>query len=139
MHLRDRHVGIPVRDGTLGGVRLERDGAPPERRWDDDRIVDAVAVELRIVLPRSPRIEDGLRGGGQRRRQRDDGADVEIMIRQAVYAPADAGRHRVIDRRVTQRARDAYALDMAVVRDVGLYADDRIAAQEFHRGSRAGE
>ena len=53
---------------------------------------------------------------GERRqvgRQRDDRADVEIAVRPAVQPLADAGRERIVDRRVAERALDADRLQPA--------------------------
>ena len=45
-----------------------------------------------IVLARAPGVELRLRGLVERRRQRDDRADVQVGVRPAVEPPADAGR-----------------------------------------------
>ena len=139
VHLGDRHIVVPVGDRAFGGVRLERDVVQAEGRRDHDRIVDAIAVEFRIVLPWAPGIEHGLDGGREGGRERDDRPDVEIAVRPTVKPPANPERHAVVDRRVTQCAGNPQALDVPVRRDVGFHADHGVSAQQLHRGSGARE
>ena len=47
--------------------------------------------------------------GGSAGRERDDRADVEVVVRPAVEPRADAGSEGVVDRRMTERAGDADA------------------------------
>ena len=55
VHLRDGDVGVPIRDGVLAGVGLERDVAEAVGGWDEDGIADAVEVPVRVVASGSPR------------------------------------------------------------------------------------
>src|SRR6185503_8870615 len=90
-HLGDRHLTIPVREVlavTRGGDAVQ--GLEPIGGRDHLRSVLAVEVEARVVAPFAPGVVDGLLLGGQRRRERDDRAGVEIAVRPAVQALADA-------------------------------------------------
>ena len=82
-------------------------------------------------LPGPQALNSALVAASQRRRQRDDRADVQIDVRPAVQPLADARRKRVVDRRVAERARDADAGELARVVDRALDADDRIQPQQF--------
>jgi hypothetical protein len=100
----------------------------------------AVEQHLGVELARAPALQDGaqlivgdveqVRDRRHVRRERDDRADVEIAIRPAVETMPDARRERVVDRRVTQRARDADVAHRAVgVRD-RFDADHRVRGEQ---------
>src|SRR6185437_14557064 len=104
------------------------DAVQPIGRRDDLRSVLAIEVVARVVRAFPPRVVDGLLAGVERRRERYDGAHVEIAIRPAIESLADAGRKRVVDGRMTQRARDADAHERVLAvcaTDCPLQADDR--------------
>ena len=84
-----------------------------------------------IVFARAPGVELGLGGRIQRRRERDDRADVQVDVGPAVQPLADPWRERVVDRRVAERAGDADAGELTRVVDRALDADDRIQPQQF--------
>src|SRR5690349_2789974 len=77
----------------------------------------AIEEQLRVELARSPTVQDSshriftdteqLRDGCKIRTQRRDRTDVEIAIDPTVEPFADAGRERVVDRRVTERTSDS--------------------------------
>ena len=58
-------------------------------------------------LPGPQALQLRLRRGVERRRQRDDRAGVQVAVGPAVEPLADAGRERVVDGRVAERAGDA--------------------------------
>src|SRR6186997_1915650 len=71
-HLGHRNVGVPVRNGTVPGVRFERNVRESEDRGDQYRMVDAILIEAWIVEPRTPRGQHVLRFVvGVERRQRE--------------------------------------------------------------------
>src|SRR5204863_7327633 len=107
-HLCDGDVAVPISE--LAAVAGEGDAVDPReavRGRDDGRLVQAVDVVARVVLARSPCAELRFRRRVERRRQREDRAGVEVAVRPAVEALADAGRERVVDGRVAERAGDA--------------------------------
>ena len=115
-HLRHRDIVVPVRDGAVCGERLEPDLPQTVRGRDDDgqrRLVErqqlraVERVKARIVLARSPAFEDRPLLVGQHRRQRDDGADVQVAVWPAVESFPDSRAERVVHRRMAQRARHA--------------------------------
>ena len=109
-HLRHRDVAVPVRDlGAVAGEGDAVDAGQAVGGRDHGRLVQAVDVEPRVVLAPAPGVERRLGRRVERRRQRDDRADVEIAIRPAVEPLADAGRERVVHGRVAERAGDADA------------------------------
>ena len=87
----------------------------------------------RIVLARPPCVELGLRGLVQCGRQCDDPADVEGRVRPAVEPLSNARHDRVVDGRMTERARDPHRRELAGVVHHALHADDGIQPQERQR------
>jgi hypothetical protein len=75
--------------------------------------------------------------GGERLREGDDGADIEIAIRPPVHPMADARRGGVIHGGMTQGAGDAQLDDVIGRIHRGLYAHDRVHLEQGHRGGRA--
>ena len=136
-HLRDGDVAVPVRDvvAVAGGV-MRLMPAQAVRGRDHLRAVHAVQVEARVVLALAPGVVDRLRLRRQRGRQRDDRARVEVAVGPAVEPLADAGRERVVDRRVAQRAGDADARQRVRAvdgLDRALQADDRVELEQRDR------
>ena len=83
-HLGDGDVGIPIGDRSLRRVRFVLDLSQAIRRREDERRVLPVLVVARVVFAGTPRLVDRFLVRRQHRRQRDDGADVEIAVRPAV-------------------------------------------------------
>src|SRR5687768_2072949 len=103
-HLTNSHVAVPIGDRTIGGERLEshptqavdrryHDG----QRWtverDDVRTVEGVMP--RIIFAWAPCSEFRFRGLVQRRRQCDDGADIQVRVGPAVQSFSDARSERI--------------------------------------------
>src|SRR5262245_48276482 len=87
-------------------------------RRNDGRLVETVKIEARIVFARAPGIEDRLRRGVDRGRQRDDGPRIQGAIRPSVEPLADAGREGIVDGRVAERAGNANARQHILAIDV---------------------
>src|SRR4051812_23882055 len=103
------------------------------------RSILAVEVVARIVLALAPAVIDGFLLGAQRGRERDDGARVQVAVRPAVEALADAGREGVVHGRVAERARRAEMRQdvLATLRlDGALEADDGVELQKRDRRLR---
>src|SRR2546430_8154925 len=64
------------------------------------------------------------------RRERHDRADVQVAVRPAVEAPADAGGERVVDGRVTEGALEADRSDAAARVEEARHPHDRIQLEE---------
>jgi hypothetical protein len=72
----------------------------------------------------------------ERGRQRQDRARVQRRVGPPVEPPADPGRQRIVDRRVTQRARDAEAGELPGAVHPSFHADDSVEPQQFERHRR---
>jgi hypothetical protein len=124
---RDQHrARSPARRGRLAveqerGVELAR--TPAAQHLPHLRVVDTEPARER----------------GQVGRERDDRAHVEVAIRPAVEAAADARDERVVDRRVAQRAADADRREAALRIEAALHADDRVELQQRERDRRIRE
>src|SRR5215469_2598970 len=103
-HLAHADVAVPKRDWTVGRVRFEPDALEAKDRRDDDRHrrtvqrpnVDSVeGVMTRVVFAWPPRSKFGLERVGDRRRQRHDRANIQVVIRPAVQTLADPWREGV--------------------------------------------
>ncbi len=155
VHLRDRNVGVPVRDRAPPRVRVQVDARQTERRGQDRRAALpvgperlAVLVQLGVVLPGAPAPEDlahvvlgdaeGLRDRLDGRRERHDGAHVEVPVRPPIQPPPDPLRERVVHRRVAERAGDPHGHDLLVV-ELRLHPDDGVGAKELERRLRVVE
>jgi hypothetical protein len=68
--------------------------------------------------------------GLQVRRKRDDRADVQVAVRPAVEALADAGSEGVVDVRMAERALDAHRLDAAGLVELAGHADHGIELEQ---------
>ena len=151
MYLGDPDVSVPVSDRPGAGRGSKIDAGQAERRRDQRSSLLAVGakglsilIEECVVSPRPPTGENLLHGCdidaeqvGERlqvRRQRHDRADIEVAVGPTVKPLADAGRERVIDRRVTERALDAHRLDAAVGIGESRDADHRVQFQERDGG-----
>ena len=109
------------------------------RGRDDLRAVLAVEVEARIVLALAPGVVDRFRRRGERRRERDDRAGIEVAIGPSVESLADTRRERVVDRGMTQRASHADARERIFAVDAfdrSFQADNRIEFQQRDRRIR---
>ena len=122
VHLEIGDERVPVRHGAPAGVGVQVDAGEAERRRDQRRRGLAVrperlAVEeqLGVELARSPAVRAPCAPSAWSRlqqvatalqvgRERDDRADVQVAIGPAVEPLADAGRERVVDGRMAQRA-----------------------------------
>ena len=103
---------------------------------------DVVPIEVmvaRIVHPRTPRVELGLGGRVERRREGHDRADVQVDIGPSVEALADSRHERIVDGGVAQRTCDADARELPEVVDRSLHAHDRIEAQQFDSDGRVAQ
>ena len=77
-----------------------------------------------------------LRSAGSAGRQPDDRADIQVVIRPAVEPPPDAGRQRIVDRRMTERTGDPDARELASVVDLAHHANHRIELEQRQRHGR---
>ena len=106
----------------------------------------AVHEQLRVELPRPPARQDlahrrliHLQQRGHRtevRSERDDRADVQIAVCPPVEPMPDAGRERVVHRRVTERTLHAHRRDASVGSAHRRDADDRLRVEERKRVRR---
>src|SRR5262249_8770465 len=107
----------------------------------------SVEAQLGVEAAWSPTLQDLAHGGvihSQRgrigreiRRERDDAADVEILIRPTVEASTDAvDTRRVVDGRVAQGALNADRLETAVAMEFASDADDRVQLEQRERDGR---
>ena len=128
VHLEVGDERVPVRDRAPAGPGVEVDAGEAEGRRDQRRgrlavgperlaVEEQLGVELAgpparaapcvrcasIVGRQTEQIDEGLQVG----RERDDRADVQVAVRPAVEACADARGERVVDGRVAERALDA--------------------------------
>src|SRR3954447_6045413 len=130
VHLCVRDIGVPVRHAAPSGIGVQVDAGETKGGGQQSRSAFAVRpkgltvhIELRVVSPRSPAVEDAPdlfivlaeRGGKGRedRRHGDDRADVKITVGPAVETPTDAVGEGVVDRRVTNGAGDSYCAKIA--------------------------
>jgi hypothetical protein len=58
VHLRDGDIGVPVRDRSFAGVRLERNSLEAVRGRDYHEMIDPILVEVGIVKARTPGCQD---------------------------------------------------------------------------------
>src|SRR5439155_1031674 len=130
VHLGRANVRVPVGDRAEPSPRVQVDAREAEGRWEKrsgllpirpERL--PVLVKLCVEAARPPAREHcfdrreidtkEIGAGFEVRRERHDRADVQVAVRPAVEAPADAGGARVVDGRVTEGALEADRSDAA--------------------------
>src|ERR1044071_1189208 len=141
MHFQVGNERIPVRHRTPSGPGMKVDAHEAEGRWDECRRRLAVGPEsltveeqLRIELSWSPTLQDcshsrlvhaqQIRDRLEVRTQRRNRANVEVAIDPSVETTADAGRKRVVHRRVAERTGNADRLKASIVFDSTFHADN---------------
>ena len=136
-HLPHPHVAVPIRDRSICAKRLEADPLQAIDRRDDNRQRGTVqrqevrAVERMvagIIFTRAPRVELGLGGRIQRRREGHDRPHVQVGVGPSVQPFANPWRKRVVDRRMAECAGDADAGELTHVVHLALDSHDRIQA-----------
>jgi cellobiose phosphorylase len=139
-HLSDADITVPVRNRTIGRHGLEADVLQAVDGWnldwqrggiERDQLPAVKCVMTGVVASRSPRAE--LRPGRvvQYRRERHDGADVQIRVGPAVETMADALGERIVNARMAQRAGDADTGQLTGVAHRSAHADDGIQPKQF--------
>src|SRR2546423_7855595 len=136
MHLRDGHVVVPVRDGTLGRVGLILDLRQSVSRRQYEGCTLPVEVEARIVRAGGPTSQHGPLRLRIDRHSSQDSAYLEIAVRPSIETVTNTGEEGVVHRRMTERAGDTDALDVPVVAKRGSHTDHGVLAQKFSRPSR---
>ena len=134
-------MAVGGRDPDRGrlAVRTEADGVDV-----DLGVVEAGAPAQEHLLERVDRRwvagpEDLVGHRRQVGRERDDQADVQILVRPAVEPLADSRGERVVDGRMAEGAGDADRAERATRVEEALDADDRVQLQERERGRRTVE
>src|SRR5438552_3391087 len=147
VHLGRANVRVPVGDRAEPSPRVQVDAREAEGRWEKrsgllpirpERL--PVLVKLCVEAARPPAREhcfdrreidaQEIGEGFEVRRERHDGADVQVAVRPAVEAPADAGGERVVDGRVTESALEADRSDAAARVEEARHPHDRIQLEE---------
>ena len=150
LHLEHGDECIPMGDRAPAGVGMEVHAREAERRRDQRRGAAPVRLErlaieqqLRVELAGPPTLEhvahgrfvdaEQLRERRDARRERHDGADVQVAVRPAVAPSADAGRERVVDGAVAKSARDTDGVEVAGAIHETAHADDGIELEQRER------
>src|SRR5262245_4043525 len=98
-HLAYTHVTVPVGDWAVGRIRFEADALQSKDRRDDNRhrrtvqrpkvdSVECVMPRILVAVPRRSKFRLERVGDGWR--QRNESADVQVVVRPAVEALPDA-------------------------------------------------
>src|SRR5262249_23455855 len=151
-----RDERVPVRDASPRARGVQVDAGETEGGWDEHRAgssagCDGPVVEqkLSIEATRAPAREhrahgtlveaEQFRDRRQVGREPDHGADVQVAVRPAIEAPADAGCEGIVDRGVAEGALNADRRDLAALIEVPGDADHRVELQQRKRGRRVVE
>src|ERR671910_2423547 len=105
VHLGYCNISVPVRWPVT--VTGEGDAVNPREAVggrNHRRVILSVEVEARVIFAWTPGAVDGLLLRGDRRREGNDRAWVELAVRPTVEPLADPGLDRVVHRGVTESA-----------------------------------